>query len=57
MAQQPTVNPQKAIPKDLITPLDPQLYDPTPEALAFLKKTITSDENELRARVEEVQKE
>ncbi|KZV63374.1 hypothetical protein PENSPDRAFT_758008 [Peniophora sp. CONT] len=57
MSQEPVVKPQKEIPKDLITPLDPQLYSPTPEALAFLKKTITPDETELRARVEEVQKE
>ena len=57
MTQEPAINPQVAIPKDRVVPLDPKLYDPTPEALVFLKDTVTFDEGELRARVEEVQDE
>ena len=57
MTQEPAISPQVAIPKDRVAPLDPKLYDPTPEALVFLQDTVTSDEDELRARVEEVQNE
>ena len=57
MTEEPAINPQVAIPKDRVAPLDPKLYDPTPETLVFLKDTVTSDEDELRARVEEVQNE
>ena len=57
MVQDPAIKPQEGIPKDLVTPLDPTLYAPTPEALSFLKSSVAPDETELRARVEEVQKE
>ncbi|KZV67600.1 hypothetical protein PENSPDRAFT_635454 [Peniophora sp. CONT] len=57
MIQDPAINPQGDIPKDLRTPLDPDLYNPTPDALAFLKQTVSPDENEIRSRVEAVQKE
>ena len=57
MTQESAINPQVAIPKDRVAPLDPELYDPGPEALMFLKDTVTSDEGELRAGVEEVQNE
>ncbi|VDC07017.1 unnamed protein product [Peniophora sp. CBMAI 1063] len=57
MIQDPTINHQGDIPKDLRTPLDPNLYNPTPEALAFLKQVISLDENEVRSRVEAVQEE
>ncbi|VDC06432.1 unnamed protein product [Peniophora sp. CBMAI 1063] len=57
MSTEPVIKPQGEIPKDLITPLDPKLYAPNPEALAFLKATVTPDEDELRTRAEEVQKE
>ncbi|KZV63372.1 hypothetical protein PENSPDRAFT_669731 [Peniophora sp. CONT] len=52
----PTVNAPTGFAENLIPPLDPDLFRPSPEALPFLKKTISHDEEEIRARVQDVQK-
>lgn len=39
------------------TDLDPSLYQPTPATLDFLRATITSDDEALKERVIETQKE
>ena len=42
---------------DLVPPLTPELYRPKLHELAFLKEAICQDEEELRQRIEDVQKE
>ncbi|KZV63373.1 hypothetical protein PENSPDRAFT_657361 [Peniophora sp. CONT] len=54
---QPTIKPQTEIPQELVLPLDPEVFKPSLEALEFLKKTVSEDEEEIRAKVQEVQKE
>lgn len=40
-----------------VKPLDESLFKPTPKQVEFLRAAITDDEEELRRRVMEVQKE
>lgn len=40
-----------------IADLDPALYRPDPSALEFLHKTITDDDEKLKQRVVDIQKE
>ncbi|VDC06430.1 unnamed protein product [Peniophora sp. CBMAI 1063] len=54
---EPTANPQNGVQKNLVPPLDPELFQPSPEALDFLKQTASKDEQELRSRVQEAQEE
>ena len=51
------VHPQLPVSEETIPALDPELFQPTPEALTFLSETVSEDADEMRARVEEVQKE
>ena len=57
VSDKPTIKPQSQIPEKLVLPLDPGLFNPYPEALAFLKKSVSEDEEVIRVRVNEVQEE
>ncbi|KAI0320795.1 hypothetical protein OF83DRAFT_1162217 [Amylostereum chailletii] len=56
MASDPIVTPETRVTENLIPPLNPALFKPSPFELAFLKAAISDDECEIRARVEDVQK-
>ena len=57
VSDKPTIKPQSQIPEKLVLPLDPALFNPSPEALAFLKKSVSEHEEVIRVRVNEVQEE
>lgn len=52
-----TVAREYSVTTDLIPPLDPSRFKPTQQELEFLKSTISDDEDMIRERVLEVQRE